>query len=120
MKPSRKTSRQPTAEDLSEIRKLRDLRRSGKKSQAWVAEHAGVSAQQWGKYERGEDRIPVGRYRVVLAALQGAAQGGDVARGFGEAAASYDSGDFDDPDAEDIAIMKAALERIEMRRRQRR
>ena len=118
MKPHRKTPRRPTADDLSEIRKLRELRRAERKSQAWIADHVGVTAQQWGKYERGEDRIPIGRYQTALTAFQQAAQVRRARQAPEEKMAFHETNMLDDPDAADLRIIRDALDRIQARRRQ--
>lgn len=69
-------SRRPSEEDRAEILTLRHLRKRAKKSQAWIAAAVGVSPQQWGKYERGEDRIPVGRFKTASKKLEEVLGGG--------------------------------------------
>ena len=97
------------------------MRRVAKKSQAWVAERAGVSAQQWGKYERGEDRIPVGRFNVVRAALEAAIRPAPGAPGFREDDTPYEDegGDEDRRMLDDIRTFREVLDRLESRIRQR-
>jgi transcriptional regulator with XRE-family HTH domain len=63
------TSRKPDEEDKERGRKLARLRKSAGLSQAELAAEIGVSTQQQGKYERGENRMPIGRYLKALKIL---------------------------------------------------
>ena len=61
------SSRQPLkVRDIQIGKELAVLRQVAGKTQAQVAEAVGVSVQQIGKYERGEDRIAVSRYQEII------------------------------------------------------
>ena len=60
-------SRKTGPEDREVGRDLARRRRAVGVSQELVAEALGISHQQYGKYERGENRLPVTRHRAVLA-----------------------------------------------------
>lgn len=81
------TSRKPTKEDEDRGRKLARRRRAHRVSQAQLAAHLKVTAQQIGKYERGENRIPMNRYDRAMAFL---GEPDDPSAGFAEGVAPYD------------------------------
>jgi transcriptional regulator with XRE-family HTH domain len=57
--------RKPSPEDRQHGRELSRRRKSLGLSQAEVAAFLGVSTQQYGKYERGENRMSVARFEVI-------------------------------------------------------
>lgn len=61
--------RKPGLADKERGRELRRLRKSLGLSQTDVAAGVGVSTQQCGKYERGENRMSVDRYEAILSFL---------------------------------------------------
>ncbi|MCB1463623.1 MAG: helix-turn-helix transcriptional regulator [Nitratireductor sp.] len=81
------TSRKPDEGDKQRGRELARMRKAQSLSQAEMAAKIGVSTQQYGKYERGENRIPIGRYQTALSIL-GAVNGS--LPGFSESAAGYE------------------------------
>jgi len=60
-----KNPRKPSAEDRQHGRDLSRRRKALGLSQGEVATFLGVSTQQFGKYERGENRMSVARYEVI-------------------------------------------------------
>jgi len=77
-------TRKPNAQDRERGRELRRLRKTRGLTQAAVAECIGVSTQQHGKYERGENRLSVDRYNAILKCLDELKPG--QASGFSETA----------------------------------
>jgi len=63
------TSRKPDELDRRRMTELKRLRRARKWNQAQLAQHLDISPQQLGKYERGENRMPVGRFEKAIAIL---------------------------------------------------
>lgn len=63
-------SRKPTDTDIALAQELKRRRKACGVSQAWLAQRVGVSTQQWGKYERGQDRLPVGRHDAAWRLLK--------------------------------------------------
>ncbi len=63
------TSRKPDAADKQRGKQLARLRKANGLSQAELASKLGVSTQQLGKYERGENRIPISRHDKALQLL---------------------------------------------------
>ena len=61
--------RKPNAEDRELGRQLKQLRKDRRLTQSAVAECSGVSTQQYGKYERGENRLSVSRRNTILKCL---------------------------------------------------
>jgi len=57
--------RKPSPEDRQHGRELSRRRKSLGLAQAEVASFLGVSTQQYGKYERGENRMSVARFEVI-------------------------------------------------------
>ena len=89
--------RKPGPKDRERGRLLSRRRKSLGLSQAVVAAGIGVSTQQYGEYERGENRMSVERYEAICAGLDAMEAG----RGFQEAPAAA----FEAP------VSKAALQR---------
>jgi transcriptional regulator with XRE-family HTH domain len=65
----RATSRRACPEDVAIAHRLRVLRLERGLSQSEVARHAGVSFQQFQKYENGSNRVSAGRLQRIAAAL---------------------------------------------------
>ena len=84
------TSRKPDESDKAKGRELARLRKAASLSQEQLAIRLGISAKQFGKYERGLNRIPAGRYEAALRILR---EQPDVA-GFAESQASYNGPDM--------------------------
>jgi transcriptional regulator with XRE-family HTH domain len=57
--------RKPSAEDRQHGRELSRRRKALGLSQGEVAVFLGISTQQYGKYERGENRMSVARFEVI-------------------------------------------------------
>ena len=72
------TSRKPDDHDRAKGRELARLRKAFGLSQERLATLLGISLKQFGKYERGQSRIPAGRYEAAMAILReyGGAVGG--------------------------------------------
>lgn len=71
-------TRKASPKDRERGRELSRKRKSLGITQAEIADRIGVSTQQYGKYERGENRMSVERYEAILAyfsASPGAANG---------------------------------------------
>jgi transcriptional regulator with XRE-family HTH domain len=100
------TSRKPDESDKAKGRELAQLRKAAGMSQERLAIKLGVSAKQLGKYERGQNRIPIGRYETALKILrvQRPATGG-----FAESQAPYD-GPNPEKDALLLALDRAQRE----------
>lgn len=79
-----KTSRKPDDSDKAKGRELAELRKAAGLSQEQLAIQLGISAKQLGKNERGQIRMPIGRYEAALNILRGRPRGG-----FSEEQASY-------------------------------
>lgn len=58
--------RKPSVEDRERGRELARKRKAVGLSQAEVATALGVSTQQYGKYERGENRVTASRYETLV------------------------------------------------------
>jgi transcriptional regulator with XRE-family HTH domain len=97
------TSRKPDEDDRRRGQELARLRRASGMTQAELAEALGVSTQQVGKYERGEDRIPINRHELALKIVTSGIQPGI---GFAEDAARFRGA------AEDKSELRRLLERI--------
>ena len=105
------TSRKPDEGDRQRGRSLARLRRAAGMTQATLAQRMGLSTQQIGKYERGENRMSVSRYEVAMKIL---GQPSPETAGFAEEAVRF-------PSAQDaraeltriLARMKADLARCE-------
>src|SRR5688500_10885307 len=80
-----KTSRKPDESDRAKGRELARLRKAAGMSQEQLAIRLGISAKQFGKYERGQNRVPAGRYEAALTILREQAGGS----GFAESQAPY-------------------------------
>jgi len=65
-----KTSRKPDQHDKAKGRELARLRKAAGISQERLARQLGISTKQFGKYERGQSRMPAGRYELALQILQ--------------------------------------------------
>lgn len=63
-------SRKPSARDVEIGRDLARLRKATGVSQAELAAALGISTQQVGKYERGENRISTARHEQAQEALR--------------------------------------------------
>jgi len=66
---SRTAARRACAEDIEIAHRLRALRLERGLSQSRVASQAGVSFQQFQKYEKGDNRISAGRLQRIAGAL---------------------------------------------------
>ncbi len=62
---SRGTSRAPAAYDRAVGARLKEARLAKGLTQSQAAQSAGISYQQWQKYEKGQSRIPVERLRAA-------------------------------------------------------
>ncbi|PSM19568.1 MULTISPECIES: helix-turn-helix domain-containing protein [Nitratireductor] len=80
------TSRKPDERDKQMGRVLAHHRKAAGQSQAELARQLGLSGQQVGKYERGESRIPAGRFEEAMAILGAQEAAPD---GFGEEGRPY-------------------------------
>lgn len=81
-------SRKPDKRDRQWGAGLARLRKSKGFTQAQVAEFLGISTQQLGKYERGESRMTIGRYRELTRLLAGEEA---TTAGFSEANVPYEA-----------------------------
>ncbi|MGE0281580.1 MAG: helix-turn-helix domain-containing protein [Rhizobiaceae bacterium] len=72
--------RKPSAEDRQHGRELARRRKSLGLSQGEVAAFLEVSTQQYGKYERGENRMSVARFEAIERFLSEKEGGGDGLR----------------------------------------
>ena len=81
-----KTSRKPDESDRAKGRELARLRKAVGMSQEQLAIRLGISAKQIGKYERGQNRVPAGRYEAASTILREQEAGGS---GFAESQAPY-------------------------------
>lgn len=77
-----KKSRKPDQYDIELGIRLTGIRKAKEISQQELGEFLGVSAQQIGKYERGENRMSTGRYEKAMRWLSLGAD--PVSAGFGE------------------------------------
>ncbi len=66
---SRATSRAPAAYDRAVGARLKQARVAKGLTQGQAAAGAGISYQQWQKYEKGQSRIPVERLRAAAEAF---------------------------------------------------
>lgn len=80
------TSRKPDDHDRAKGRELARLRKASGLSQERLATLLGISPKQLGKYERGQNRIPAGRYEAATAILR---ENGSMVGGFSEGQAPY-------------------------------
>lgn len=80
------TSRKPDDHDRAKGRELARLRKASGLSQEQLATRLGISLKQFGKYERGQSRIPAGRYEAAMAILR---EYGHGAGGFSEDQTPY-------------------------------
>jgi transcriptional regulator with XRE-family HTH domain len=64
-----KNPRKATEEDRQRGREIARLRKSKKMTQANLANALGISTQQYGKYERGTDRMAMSRYLKIVEIL---------------------------------------------------
>ncbi|NGO51051.1 helix-turn-helix domain-containing protein [Allomesorhizobium camelthorni] len=80
------TSRKPDDHDRAKGRELARLRKASGLSQEQLATRLGISPKQFGKYERGQSRIPAGRYEAAMAILR---EYGSLVGGFSEGQAPY-------------------------------
>ncbi|GEM_PF-5195678 len=62
--------RQSTIHDIQAGQLLRLYRKKRKISQSQLADHAGVSFQQYQKYEKGQNRISIGRLFLLCDGLK--------------------------------------------------
>mgnify|MGYP001455415572 CR=1 FL=1 len=95
-------SRKPNSRDVEIGRELQHRRKAAGISQAAMAAALSISTQQYGKYERGENRISTSRHEQALEVLRGAS--GDVVPGLAEDRAVYLA-----PDALRLEVESAAL-----------
>jgi len=84
-----KSPRKPNEDDRRLGAELRALRRFAGLSQAEAAARLGVSTQQYGKYERGENRIPARRLETARRMFP---PDRPVVVGLAEEGAPYDAG----------------------------
>ncbi|MBX3596152.1 MAG: helix-turn-helix transcriptional regulator [Rhizobiaceae bacterium] len=63
--------RKPSVHDRERGRQLARMRKDRGLSQAEVASMLGVSTQQYGKYERGENRLTASRYELLEGFFRG-------------------------------------------------
>jgi transcriptional regulator with XRE-family HTH domain len=80
------TSRKPDENDKAKGRELARLRKAAGLSQDRFATQLEISLKQLGKYERGQSRIPAGRYEAMTTMLRNLAGALD---GFAESQAPY-------------------------------
>lgn len=66
------TSRKPDESDKQRGRELARLRRARGMTQSQLSQMLGISMQQLGKYERGQNRMPIGRHGLAMEVLGGA------------------------------------------------
>ena len=64
-----KNPRKATEEDKERGREIARLRKSKRMTQADLAHALGISTQQYGKYERGTDRMAMSRYLKIVEIL---------------------------------------------------
>ena len=102
------TSRKPDESDKAKGRELARLRKAAGMSQEQLATRLGISAKQLGKYERGQNRVPIGRYEAALNILRERVGGG-----FSESQASYDGPAKDDLRLSLHRLLKQCLEIVE-------
>jgi len=95
-------SRKPNSRDVEIGRELQRQRKAAGISQAAMAAALGISTQQYGKYERGENRISTSRHEQALEILREAS--GEVVPGLAEERAVYLA-----PDALRLELEGAAL-----------
>jgi transcriptional regulator with XRE-family HTH domain len=80
------TSRKPDEHDKAQGRELARLRRAAGLTQEQLGLLLGVSLKQIGKFERGQSRVPAGRFKAATAILRGESE---VNGGFSESQAPY-------------------------------
>ena len=97
------SSRKPDDNDKRRGLELAALRKSKSLSQSGLGDLLSLSAQQIGKYERGENRMPVGTYDRAMGILRD--EPGYA--GFGEDAAPYTANL-----AADVENIRRVFERI--------
>lgn len=95
-------SRKPNSRDVEIGRELARTRKAVGRSQAAMAAALGISTQQYGKYERGENRISTSRHEEALEFLRAAE--GTSQPGLAEERAGYQA-----PDALRLELENAAL-----------
>lgn len=104
-------SRKPNSRDVEIGRELARTRKSAGLSQAAMAAALGISTQQYGKYERGENRISTSRHEEALEFLR-AAQGHSQP-GLSEERVRYQGPEALHPELENAALaLQQALERF--------
>ena len=81
-----KTSRKPDHYDRAKGRELARLRKAAGLSQEQLATRLRISPKQLGKYERGQSRIPAGRYEAAMEILR---ENRGMVAGFSEGQAPY-------------------------------
>jgi len=81
------TSRKPNENDRTRGSELALLRKKADLTQEQVAIRLGISAKQYGKYERGQTRLSASRYEEVLRIVRRPQHPG---AGFEESQASFD------------------------------
>lgn len=105
-----KNPRKATEEDRQRGREIARLRKSKKMTQADLAHALEISTQQYGKYERGADRMAMNRYLKILEILGRE----NAACGFGENCRSDDQQPRDrDALRKDIDQIRAMLDRLQ-------
>lgn len=95
-------SRKPSSREVEIGRELARARKAAGLSQAAMAAALGISTQQYGKYERGENRISTSRHEEALELLRTAQ--GHTQPGLSEERARYQA-----PDALRLELENAAL-----------
>lgn len=80
------TSRKPDDHDRAKGRELARSRKASGLSQERLATLLGISPKQLGKYERGQSRIPAGRYEAATTILR---EYGVMIGGFSEGQAPF-------------------------------
>jgi len=104
-------SRKPNSRDVEIGRDLARQRKAAGTSQAAMAAALGISTQQYGKYERGENRISTSRYEQALGVLHGIQ--GAVQPGLAEERATCQAQDALLLELESAALaLRPALERF--------
>lgn len=104
-------SRKPNSRDVEIGRDLARQRKAAGTSQAAMAAALGISTQQYGKYERGENQISTSRYEQALGVLHGIQ--GAVQPGLAEERATYQAQDALLLELESAALaLRPALDRF--------
>jgi transcriptional regulator with XRE-family HTH domain len=105
-----KNPRRATDEDKERGKEIARLRKLRKMTQADLAQALGVSTQQYGKYERGTDRMAMSRYVKIVEILDR----DTVAAGFAEKPpAVYELPNDRAALRKDIDQMRAMLDRFQ-------